>query len=769
MIAPALAAGVITGRGLHPSNALALLAGFAGVVAAAAAWIWLRSRHEPHGEGPLPAMGLGATALLAAGVLLIGVCDGAVRGAEPKVALGTRSSVHLTGMVGTDPDFAHNALRFELGSAKTSDGRAAGRVLVTVYGKAPALRFGDRVELWGNAGSSAPASGPLKVTASAGRVEVISRSRNPVLRAANFLRDRMEGASRRALGRSDGSLAMGIVIGDRRGIDPAVQQDFITAGLSHITAVSGANLAMVMAAVVFVLALFRTGRRARIALSLAVIGFFAVLARMEPSVMRAAVMAALALTAFFFGRSAHPLNSLAVAFVVLAGATPSILWSVGFQLSALATAGIVVLAPRILGRLGRLPRPVAEALAVSIGAQAAVLPLIAFRFGRVSMAAVPANLAAFPMVAPATVLALLGGLTAIVFPPIGEALLRAAGFFVVALRASAHWFASLPLASLQVSKGSWKWMVVAYLILAAAALALTRHRRPARLAAMGAVAVLSLASFVPPAGSALPGGLRLTFFDVGQGDAALVESPAGARVVIDGGRDPNLVAGLLASRRLDRIDLVVFSHGHADHVTGLQAVLSKFPVREAIEPGVPNGLISRVRSKTPLEKPGEGDHLTIGDLDIEILSPDPDEREAAVAEAAGAPAPAGAAGPRGPAEGSALNDASLVLRIGWGDSCALFTGDIQEDAQQTLIERHRDRISCAVLKAPHHGSARITGDFVSAVGPRFVVVSVGPNDYGHPTLKALDLFAQAGAKTLRTDRMGTVELDSGASGFTVKR
>lgn len=242
----------------------------------------------------------------------------------------------------------------------------------------------------------------------------------------------------------------------------------------------------------------------------------------------------------------------------------------------------------------------------------------------------------------------------------------------------------------------------------------------------------------------------MIFFDVGQGDSALIESAAGVRVLIDGGPDPDQVSSVLRRRGIRRIDLVVFSHDHADHINGLWAVLERVEVRAAVEPGVAGTSIGRRRSKIQPEEVGDGDGFVVGDLFIDVLGPT-DPLRAAASD--------GFAAERG--EGSLLNDASVVVRVGWAGGCALFPGDLEEAGQQALVEVHGPQIECTILKAPHHGSARLDATFVATVDPEWMVVSVGPNPFGHPSVRALALFENAGARVLRTDRLDDVVLEIG--------
>jgi competence protein ComEC len=228
-------------------------------------------------------------------------------------------------------------------------------------------------------------------------------------------------------------------------------------------------------------------------------------------------------------------------------------------------------------------------------------------------------------------------------------------------------------------------------------------------------------------------------------------------MLVDGGPDPDAVAIRLARRGVRRLDLVVSTHDHADHAGGLPAVLRRMAVRAALAP-VPDPRAAR--NLPPARRPRQalqGDRIVAGQVVVDVLGP-----PARLLEAAGVPAPGGEG------EGSPLNNASLVLRVAWGRGCMLFTGDIEEEAQQALLEGGPATLDRPVLKAPHHGSARLLPAFVEAVDPEWVTVSSGRNTFGHPSATALALFGRAGAQVLRTDRLGDIVLEMGRDG-TVRR
>ena len=253
-----------------------------------------------------------------------------------------------------------------------------------------------------------------------------------------------------------------------------------------------------------------------------------------------------------------------------------------------------------------------------------------------------------------------------------------------------------------------------------------------------------------------PSALIATFFDVGQGDAALVRSPGGAVVLVDGGPDPYLVARKLASLGVRRLDLMVATHPHADHVGGLPAVLRRFSVSLIIDPGCPGDspfyaeFLRAIRAAhVPFQHPHEGASIRIQDVRLDVLGP---ERCFTGTD-------------------SDPNNDSLVFRLVSGGCSIMFPGDAEQPAQQDVLEDEGDRLRATVLKVPHHGGATSLDAFFGAVHAAVAIVSVGPNRYGHPVPAVLQELADHGMRVLRTDRLGDVTVTfqgDGARGVLIQ-
>jgi competence protein ComEC len=537
-------------------------------------------------------------------------------------------------------------------------------------------------------------------------------------------------------------LLAGLVTGDTRGLSTARADQLTDAGLSHLVAVSGSNVALVLAGVLGLARAAGVGIRRRRWIGLAAVCWFALLARAEPSILRASVMAALVLLAGALGRGLHPPYTLAIAVLLVLLADPALAGQLGFELSVLATAGVLVLAPPLARHLPG-PRPLRLLVAASLGAQLGVAPLLLRVEGAVPLAAISANLVAVPA---ATVASVIGGVAAF------------AAQLSVVVGGAIAWFAGSPLgvilwAGQRFADGPRlapaDLLTPVTIVLAFVCLA---WRRVLRLAAAGLVAAVVLWIVPSVRQPGVPPTLTLTAFDVGQGDALLVEAPPGARMLVDGGPDPSLALRELRARGIRRLDAVALTHPHTDHSGGLPAVLAAIEVGvllvgptplDALDEVAPSAVATyraAVVRGVPVQTIAAGQRFTFGSAQVEVLSP--------------------------PADGSLgdePNENSLVLRLAVPEGVMLLAGDVEVAAQTRLLARP-DRLRAAILKVPHHGGDTNAPGFFAAVGAEVAVVSVGAgNDYGHPSRAVLDALRRADLR--RTDTDGTVTVTLAPTGL----
>jgi competence protein ComEC len=564
---------------------------------------------------------------------------------------------------------------------------------------------------------------------------------------AGVVRDGLRQASW-VLPEGPAGLLPSLVVGDTTGLPPTVVEDFRTAGLSHLLAVSGTNVAIVCGAVLLLLRLLRVGPRTSAVLAGAALVGFVVVARPSPSVLRAAVMGAVTLLALLMGRRRSAVPALAVAVPALLLVDPELAVAPGFALSVLATGALVMLAPRWSAALrGRgWPPGVAEALTVPVAAHVVTAPVVAGVFGEISLVAVVANLLAAPVVAPATVLGALAAVLALVSDDAAEFAVLLAGPFVGWLITVGHHAAAVPGAAVGWP-GGWSGGLLLTAV-AAGVLVLLRLRRvrlTVAAAGAGVLLVLVPTRVAPPGWPAT--GWAVVACDVGQGDAtALATAETDRAVVIDTGPDPGPVRACLDRLGIRRLPLVVLSHLHADHIGGLSALLDDRAVGAvAIGPlREPRWAFDQVRRLTagagvPLVGLETGQRLRWPGLSIEVLGP---RRP---------PEPVGEQ-----AAGTPVNNASLVLRADTAAGRLLLTGDIELAAQAELLGSGVD-LRADILKVPHHGSRYSSPEFLAAVRPRVALVSVGAgNRYRHPSLDVIGRLTATGATVVRTDHRGDI-------------
>ncbi|MDX6360002.1 MAG: competence protein ComEC, partial [Nocardioidaceae bacterium] len=541
-------------------------------------------------------------------------------------------------------------------------------------------------------------------------------------------------------------LVPALVDGDDAGLDPALVDDFRTTGLTHLLAVSGTNLTLVVGFLLVVARWLRVRGRWLYVVGAGGIVGFVLLARAEPSVLRAAAMGTVALVGLGANGADRGTRALGVATVVLLLVDPGLASSVGFGLSALATAGILLLAPAWRDALGRwLPRWLAEAIAVPAAAQLACTPLIAAISGQVSLVAVAANLLAAPAVGPATVLGLIGGALTLVWAPLGRLVATTAGWCVGWIVTVAVHGAAVPTAAIGWGSGPVALAALTGLSLMVALGAPRLLRRRTTGVACAAVLALTVLVRLPTPGWP-PDGWLMVMCDVGQGDGLVLNTGlAHTAVVVDAGPDPVLMDRCLSDLDIRRVPLVVLTHFHADHVDGLPGVLSgrrvdAVEVTRLADPPQGVGLVRHAAAAAGLEPIPAPYAQTrrIGDLELEPVWPLPDSPTV------------------GAGDGSTANNASVVMLARIRGVTIFLGGDVEPEGQATLAAM-LPGLHVDVLKVPHHGSRYQDLPFLQSLRARLALISVGAgNDYGHPAQETVAGLASTGERVLRTDLEGSI-------------
>jgi competence protein ComEC len=537
-------------------------------------------------------------------------------------------------------------------------------------------------------------------------------------------------------------LLPGLVVGDTTGLDPVLAERFRVAGLTHLVAVSGTNCTIVLGACVLVLRRFRCGPRTCAVLGGAVLVMFVIVARPSPSVLRAAVMAAIALVALAAGRRRDGLPMVAAAVLALLVWRPALATDLGFAMSVLATVALLLIAPGWAQALRRrrVPPVVAESLAVAAAAHLVTAPLVVIISGTVSIVAIPANVLAEPVVALTTVLGFAAAVTAPVSLTVGTLFAQVAAWPCRWLVWVAEFFGGLDGARLP-----WPGGTSGGALLAAVTFALIwLGRRRSSRRALGVALLTGLAVQVPVRSAVAgwpPRGWIFLACDVGQGDGLVLPAGPNAAVVVDAGPDPVAMDRCLRAIGVTQVPLVVLSHYHLDHVGGLSGVFHGRAVSQVLagplpEPASGLAVVAAVLRGHGLSAGGVriGQRIEVGAASLEVLGPLTTYR-----------------GTR-----SDPNNSSLVLRATIAGRRILLPGDAEIEAQDALLSAGTD-VHADVLKVPHHGSAYSDAGFLAAVGAQLAVISVGRhNDYGHPSPLLLEALNMLGVSTRRTDQDGDV-------------
>ena len=569
----------------------------------------------------------------------------------------------------------------------------------------------------------------------------------------NTLRERFADAASRLPG-DGGALLPGLAIGDTTAVSDDLDAAMKASSLSHLTAVSGANCAVVVGLALLAGAAFGLRRGLRIGLAIVVLVGFVVLVTPEPSVLRAGVMALLVLAAALSGRPTRGVPLLATAVLVLLVIDPWLSRNYGFVLSVLATGALLTLAGPLARVLARwLPLPLATVIAVPVAAQLACQPVLILLNSTIPVYGVVANLLAEPAAPVATVLGLAACLLLPIVEPLGMVLAWVAWVPAAWISAVASFFATLPGNNVPWLAGLPGLGLLAILT-AAGVLAVLTGRRRVRVGAASVVVLLVVAMGSAVLGSRIteavtrPGDWQIAACDIGQGDAVLVRSE-GAVALVDTGPDPALLTACLDALGIDRIDLLILSHYDLDHVGGTDAVLGR--VDSALVG--PTGGVDDERLLDDLRAGGasitqasRGMTGVLGHLGWAVLWPK--------AHLSGI---------------EPGNDASVTVRFAPVETCScltsLFLGDLGATAQ-SLVLAAGPVSPVDVVKVAHHGSADQDERTYLAAAATVAVISVGAdNDYGHPTD---ELLAMLGAsRPLRTDRQGMILLSKDADGVRV--
>ena len=554
-----------------------------------------------------------------------------------------------------------------------------------------------------------------------------------------------------------------LITGDRSGIDFEDAELYRGVGIYHILAVSGLHVSILALITERLLSLFLR-KRARAAASVLLMVLYCVFTGAGVATVRAVIMFSAASLGKVFRRDGDGINALALAALILLVYEPLYLWDMGFQYSFAAVACLMLLTPGLSLMFGRLlagrrffgAKFLDKYLAAIVAAGAGTYPITAFYYGTVFPASLPANLLLVPLVAPLILLGLAIILCGLFGLGISAVFGLGAGLILYVIDFAGRVLSALPFS--QVITGSPHPAVVFVIYVLLGLFAYTMKAPKERFRAFALTSAAALALCLAP-GLVSDDSLRVTMLDVGQGDGTVCELK-GETIIIDGGGNQNALGQntgarylipYLRHRGISRVGSVFVSHCDADHAMGVLELLSAFKVDslylgDGASGGLYNELVAEAQKRgVRVVAVSAGDEFAVKGALVSILSPE-----------------AGA--------GADTNEDSVVMKLSYGLTDFLFTGDISARTEAALIRLYPNELECDVLKLAHHGSKySSSAAFLDAVSPQAAFAGAGRNNtYGHPAAETLSRLDERGIMFFTTAENGAVIFTANGSDITIR-
>jgi len=553
----------------------------------------------------------------------------------------------------------------------------------------------------------------------------------------------------------EGAVLKAFVTGDSSDVSKNIEESFSNSGLSHILAVSGLHVSVFISLVVSLLRLFNISKRKEMIFSVIAAFFFVFFTGASVSALRAGILAVIALVAKLIYRKSDSLTTLSLAAAMLSAFDPLVVYSASFMLSFSATAGILLfyntisdffskLYKRLDGKsfIFKVSRNVCDSFAVGLSAQIFTTPLLVYLFSGFSAMSIISTM----FVTPFLPFLLAGGILFIATSFINGTVSMLFGGFAYMLAKLLLWISDY-FGGFSFSKVLFgeitPFLLLMYGLFILLAMSIFKKHKAFYITAIISLSALSCIGVINKAVNYETA--QVSFINVGQGDCALFKAPGGCDVWIDAGgyyqsngTGEYIIAPYLLKHGVTDVEYVILSHTHSDHIVGLYGLLDKLKIDNLI---IPYGQLDTEDGKEIIKKAKEkgvnvinftaGDKIIISDK-IQFLALSPDENQGKFAES--------------------IDDLGIVIRLDYGKSSFLFTGDITSDIEKHLIKRYPDKLKADVLKVAHHGSKHSTSqEFIDVVMPKYSYIPVGNNTYGHPTPEVIKTLKNSGSEVYRAD------------------
>jgi competence protein ComEC len=686
--------------------------------------------------------------------------------------LRIQDGVVLTGRVETVPEFDGNRSSFVLKSKEPE--RAMKKIQVFCNFEA-AVQKGEEISLRGDLKLPRPPGNPgefdyprylsysgiyyLMSVKEKNAIAVISApGRSECFFAA--IRNSGEKIIKDRLPAPEAAILLGMLLGKTDDMAPEQYRDFQKSGIVHIFSVSGLHVGFFLLLMACLTSLCRMSPGMKLVVTGIFLLLYASVVAWPVSVIRAVIMAIVGLLAYYSGRENALLNGLGLAGTIIIVSDPFALFKISFQLSFMATWGLLYLFPLLKKRLQYTNR-LWDLLLIPLSAQLAVLPLTAYHFNLFSPVSLLSNVLTSYLSGACVILGLLALMLAAVWPWLAGIFLYPAGFFIELIMGLNSAVLKLPLAFWWVATPCFILIIVYYLGLLLLALSWSKNYRKRGFGYTGLCLILLFILLISlPASLYQQGVMELVLIDVGQGDSILLKSPGGKFVLVDGGgshySDPGSKKLLpyLHHRGIRKIDVIINTHPDIDHLQGLEKASKGLSVahialpycfKEAEEYEELKGIAARKNIPLIFLKSGQRLSLEKG-CELTVLYPEGELYY-----------------------GNQYNNKSLVLNCQYGAFSFLLTGDVEKEGMQELLQQGKLGTS-TVLKVPHHGSkGSLLPEFYRELNPRWAIISAGANNsFGHPHASVLKELQEQGIEVLRTDEDGAIVFQSNGRWVKIK-
>jgi competence protein ComEC len=559
-------------------------------------------------------------------------------------------------------------------------------------------------------------------------------------------------------------ILLGMILGEKTSIPPQIKEFFIDSGVMHILAVSGLHVGIIAFALFFFLNMLKIPKKLRSIIIILILILYASITGFRPPVVRATIMFSLLVVGKLINRSKSTYISLFLAAFLILLINPLVLYDAGFLLSFTVTFFIIYLSPVFQELFSNMVTWIKNPLSISIAAWLGIFPLSAYFFNKVSLISILSNIFIIPLASIAVILGFVTFFVGLISIPIATLIANINYYILVLIAFLTKQLSSIPFSFINIAQPSIFMIFLYYMMIFFIIEIFYRKIIAAKIKVKSTIIVLAAVLIIIIVQVFYPlDNLKVNFINVGEGDCILIQAPKKYNILIDGGGTPqssfdigdNIVIPYLRRKGINKINLLILTHPHLDHLEGLLPILRELKVDMVLDSGficdVPKykEFLKIIKEKNiPYHQTKSGDNYIFSkNMEMLVLNPPYTSNID---------------------NGSDFNNDSIVVKLYYKNANFMFTGDIERDAEKRLLS-WGNILKTDILKVAHHGSSTSTTlQFLNKVDPIIAVISVGKNHFGHPAPKVIQRLKEKNVKIYRTDKNGTVIIKTDGTEYQIK-